>query len=281
MKKKNKMTLNYKFVFKTGYCDDFLIYLNKEAKSLSKFYGDSIKIDFGLSSGDFVGPYYFFNVNIFIDYSNYEKSLAVQDISNLIRGIDNNYPCVITCDFLEGKRMADNEIGTKKLLLDWFDFNNMSHLRAFLTKHNTGSWPIGFIPDNVYTNELQIYKLYRRLFDYIWNAATPRGLEVRLYTEPTTLSDIIDLYKESDVEAVDSWSITGKWPVDFIPKDFKFFPEWETSLMSMVFDRARNICIINGMRAGRQFQTNRIDHMYTIRYDLDEYKKDYFNKYQK
>ena len=33
--------------------------------------------------------------------------------------------------------------------IDWFDITDMDHLRAYKHLMNVGSWPEGFIPDNV------------------------------------------------------------------------------------------------------------------------------------
>ncbi len=33
--------------------------------------------------------------------------------------------------------------------IDWFDLENENHVKAFDTCRKTGSWPVGFIPDNV------------------------------------------------------------------------------------------------------------------------------------
>lgn len=44
--------------------------------------------------------------------------------------------------------MADASI-TKKKFGDWFDAENMNHLAAYKHLQKTGTWPKGFIPENV------------------------------------------------------------------------------------------------------------------------------------
>ena len=34
-------------------------------------------------------------------------------------------------------------------IVDWFDPENMDHLKAYLHLQKTGTWPEGFIPDNI------------------------------------------------------------------------------------------------------------------------------------
>jgi len=34
-------------------------------------------------------------------------------------------------------------------LVEWFDVNNMEHLRAYRELARTGFWPVDFIPENV------------------------------------------------------------------------------------------------------------------------------------
>ncbi len=36
--------------------------------------------------------------------------------------------------------------------IDWFDIDNMDHLKAYKRLAVTGAWPEGFIPDNVEMN---------------------------------------------------------------------------------------------------------------------------------
>lgn len=36
--------------------------------------------------------------------------------------------------------------------IDWFDIDDMDHLRAYKHLVTTGSWPKGFIPDNIEMN---------------------------------------------------------------------------------------------------------------------------------
>ena len=39
-------------------------------------------------------------------------------------------------------------------LIDWFDPHNPEHLRAWRFLQESGSWPSGFLPDNLYISRL-------------------------------------------------------------------------------------------------------------------------------
>jgi len=62
---------------------------------------------------------------------------------------------------------------SEQLIVDWFDVNDLEHLKAFRELGNTGCWPVGFIPKGMqFPNGWQII-LYGMLGNAYLNAMLP------------------------------------------------------------------------------------------------------------
>ena len=48
-------------------------------------------------------------------------------------------------------------------LEDWFDNNNLEHLKALEHLNDNGAWPIGFLPDDVEIEPLSSTFIFLRL----------------------------------------------------------------------------------------------------------------------
>lgn len=46
---------------------------------------------------------------------------------------------------------------------DWFDTNNLEHLRAFEHLNKTGAWPVGFLPEDIEIDSLSSMRILQRL----------------------------------------------------------------------------------------------------------------------
>ena len=50
-------------------------------------------------------------------------------------------------------------------LVEFFDPDNIDHIKALLELSNTGTWPKGFIPDHVTFKSTWLHQLYIKLGD--------------------------------------------------------------------------------------------------------------------
>lgn len=46
---------------------------------------------------------------------------------------------------------------------DWFDINNLEHLRAFEHLNKTGAWPVGFLPEDIEIDSLSSMRIFQIL----------------------------------------------------------------------------------------------------------------------
>ena len=51
----------------------------------------------------------------------------------------------------------------KKNLCEWFDVSNIDHLKAYRHLEQHGSWPEGFIPENVNRNHMSTIVILGKL----------------------------------------------------------------------------------------------------------------------
>lgn len=62
--------------------------------------------------------------------------------------------------------MANTFVGREKIdFNDFFDVNDVDHIKAFIHIQNTGMWPEGFIPDNCVFSNVWHVQLYAKLAD--------------------------------------------------------------------------------------------------------------------
>ena len=46
---------------------------------------------------------------------------------------------------------------------EWFDTNNLEHMRAFKHLNKTGTWPIDFLPDDIEIDSLSSMRIFQIL----------------------------------------------------------------------------------------------------------------------